>query len=351
MGIEYNQVTWYSKLVAVILFVATFWIGFYFGGAFHEVASVPFFGDTGALDNGPAVPESNQSPVHLGERFEAGNVTLIPTRVVSDSRCPIGVQCVWAGTVTVEADVLVSGENTAGKKQSYEFTLNEPVVVDGYEITLASVVPATRQGTVIESFQYAFQFTVREGGVVRSIDGLPESSKVPNGPTTFAHVGHTVANNPGYEKDVLFFVYEMPGAPAMTKQLVFDSESTCVSENGSAQCIAISAPLTFAFGDKDAVVEGFEKDSALLVRLLRTVSSRDGTRIPPLGALIVSWPSALKLIETCSVSALSQKHSLDVSLKLKDGRMVRTVEPRIDEVIKAEANVENKCGSVVVATE
>ncbi len=31
MNIEWNKVTWYSKLAAVIIFVATFWLGFYLG--------------------------------------------------------------------------------------------------------------------------------------------------------------------------------------------------------------------------------------------------------------------------------------------------------------------------------
>ena len=31
MRIEWNKVTWYSKLAAAIIFVATFFIGFYLG--------------------------------------------------------------------------------------------------------------------------------------------------------------------------------------------------------------------------------------------------------------------------------------------------------------------------------
>jgi len=31
MSIEWNKVTWYSKILAVVLFVAVFWIGFHLG--------------------------------------------------------------------------------------------------------------------------------------------------------------------------------------------------------------------------------------------------------------------------------------------------------------------------------
>lgn len=31
MKIEWNKVTWYSKLIAVVVFVVTFYVGFYLG--------------------------------------------------------------------------------------------------------------------------------------------------------------------------------------------------------------------------------------------------------------------------------------------------------------------------------
>ena len=37
MKIEYNKVTWYSKLAAVILFLITFYIAFYAGAQFQAL--------------------------------------------------------------------------------------------------------------------------------------------------------------------------------------------------------------------------------------------------------------------------------------------------------------------------
>ncbi len=31
MRIKWNEVTWYSKILAIILFVGVFWLGFYLG--------------------------------------------------------------------------------------------------------------------------------------------------------------------------------------------------------------------------------------------------------------------------------------------------------------------------------
>lgn len=40
MKIEWNKVTWYSKLAAVILALAIFTLGFYFGKEFEKVKNI-----------------------------------------------------------------------------------------------------------------------------------------------------------------------------------------------------------------------------------------------------------------------------------------------------------------------
>lgn len=41
MKINWHEVTWYSKLIAVILFVATFFLGFYFGTESQKIKNTP----------------------------------------------------------------------------------------------------------------------------------------------------------------------------------------------------------------------------------------------------------------------------------------------------------------------
>ena len=41
MKIEWNKVTWYSKLLAVLLFIATFYIGFWLGTQRAEKIYIP----------------------------------------------------------------------------------------------------------------------------------------------------------------------------------------------------------------------------------------------------------------------------------------------------------------------
>lgn len=40
--IEWNKVTWYSKLLAVLLFFIVLLIGFYLGSEFQKLQIVPF---------------------------------------------------------------------------------------------------------------------------------------------------------------------------------------------------------------------------------------------------------------------------------------------------------------------
>jgi hypothetical protein len=184
-----------------------------------------------------------------------------------------------------------------------------------------------------------------------SIDGLPESSKLPNLETNFARAGVITYDNPGQDQNVMYLIYEEPGKPALKKKLQFDAESTCAASNGAIQCIAFNSPLEMAFNGKRATVEGLEMGDLVLVRLLRAVSEDYDTKTLKTGDLILSWPSATKLIESCFVAGTFQSHNLDVGLSLKDGRKVRTVEPVIDEVFKTITRVSSVCGSIPVATE
>ena len=49
------------------------------------------------------------------------------------------------------------------------------------------------------------------------------------------------------------------------------------------------------------------------------------------GERTIPWDEALRLITSCEVTFAFQAHSLDVSLTLRDGTHVKTVEPAIDE--------------------
>jgi hypothetical protein len=82
--------------------------------------------------------------VRTGETvtFAQNSVKLL--RVFEDSRCPEGVQCVWAGTVKVEI------ESITGMGTSTEvIELGKTLTTEGEQITVVSVSPYPKAGEQI----------------------------------------------------------------------------------------------------------------------------------------------------------------------------------------------------------
>lgn len=93
----------------------------------------------------------------LGQKMTGLNVSITPKEIVSDSRCPLGVQCVWAGTVEVRTvlETKVShGEQT--------LTLGKPAPFGDYLVTLTEVTPAPKAGEKIAGSSYRFVFEVKK---------------------------------------------------------------------------------------------------------------------------------------------------------------------------------------------
>ena len=66
---------------------------------------------------------------------------------------------------------------------------------------------------------------------------------------------------------------------------------------------------------------------------------------------ILSWASIKKSIDGCEVTEVFQAHSREVSVRLKNGIKLTSVEPNIDDIIDLAVAAEPKCGSVRMATE
>lgn len=64
-----------------------------------------------------------------------------------------------------------------------------------------------------------------------------------------------------------------------------------------------------------------------------------------------TWERIKQAINNCEVESIFQSHSLDVSVKLKDGTKLNAIEPKIDEIINIAVQAEGKCGRIRMATE
>lgn len=103
------------------------------------------------------LPAAGEIRVRIGQSEGALGVRVVPLEVVQDSRCPIGVQCVWAGTVVLRA-MLESG---LGKAEQ-QFELGKPITTEAEEVTLVRVRPERSEGNNIATRDYIFDFQVNK---------------------------------------------------------------------------------------------------------------------------------------------------------------------------------------------
>lgn len=92
--------------------------------------------------------------VPLLQPVQLGRNVVTPRRVIEDSRCPQGVQCVTAGRVVVETRI-----DGSGWRQTQPLVLDEPHTVRGATVTLTEVTPDHTIDKRVTSAQYRFRFS------------------------------------------------------------------------------------------------------------------------------------------------------------------------------------------------
>ena len=91
----------------------------------------------------------------LNRGASGAEVTIVPLEVLEDSRCPVDVVCIQAGTVRLRAR-LSSG---LGETEQI-FELGQPITTEAEEVTLATVLPAPHTSVPIDPQSYRFYFSV-----------------------------------------------------------------------------------------------------------------------------------------------------------------------------------------------
>ena len=107
----------------------------------------------------PSPDASGLTYARLGETVRVGGPRVTPLALIEDSRCPQGVQCVWAGRVRISATI-----STPTMKLTRELTLGEPFAVANGTLTLAEVRPSMRKAAPIAPGDYRFGFRF-DGGL------------------------------------------------------------------------------------------------------------------------------------------------------------------------------------------
>jgi len=113
---------------------------------------------SGTTTPAPAATSSSKSlklETSIGLGATAFGVKIIPLELLEDSRCPINVVCIQAGTVRVRARV----ESVLGTSTMI-FKLDDPVNTESEIMTLVEVQPLKIAGQESPMRNYRFFFTV-----------------------------------------------------------------------------------------------------------------------------------------------------------------------------------------------
>ena len=107
------------------------------------------------------VPPAEAGPTAgLGQVANIGGLRIRPLQMVEDSRCPVDVQCIWAGRVRVQALIELRG---GSEELNMTMTLGEPLRVADGALTLTAVAPSKKAGAEIDPRAYRFTFDFRGG--------------------------------------------------------------------------------------------------------------------------------------------------------------------------------------------
>ncbi len=98
-----------------------------------------------------ALSQDTKSPqigikIDLGESVKVGAVTITFAELLEDSRCPEGVQCVWAGRARVLVEVseegketyqkeIIIGQITAGESRDRRFYFGDTKALEAFAVT------------------------------------------------------------------------------------------------------------------------------------------------------------------------------------------------------------------------
>ena len=121
-------------------------------------------GPTGLMPTSMLSAAGAQGKITLGEEFVLGvgqtaalggfDVSLTFEAVREDSRCPIGVSCVWAG----DAVVAITVDDTGGDAEAIELHTNArfdlEAAIDGHIVRLVELSPTPRRGSTIPVDRY-----------------------------------------------------------------------------------------------------------------------------------------------------------------------------------------------------
>jgi hypothetical protein len=125
-------------------------------------SSVGRSGPTCEFESCPTPQEGGNTNVNvqIGSTGEMRGVSITPKEIMEDSRCPVDVVCIQAGTVRVRIQL-----TSEGGVQEAILTLDTPITFAGKRVKLSAVTPAPRSLAHPTAADYVFTFEVIDGSL------------------------------------------------------------------------------------------------------------------------------------------------------------------------------------------
>ena len=112
-----------------------------------------------ALAGCATLPPAAAGPVAaLGQEAVVAGVRIRPLAIVEDSRCPVNVQCVWAGRLMILAEIDFHGGSEGFRGN---LTLGQPFTYGAETVTLVAAEPPKTAGVATDPRAYRFTFAVQ----------------------------------------------------------------------------------------------------------------------------------------------------------------------------------------------
>ena len=109
------------------------------------------------------------SKISIGENFllPDGKTSIQFTKVLSDSRCPEGTQCIWAGEVSVIVGMYDKGKFVKDINITFspkDVTKNKPYLLfetEDSKYFATGMTPYPKEGSKIEPKEYAMEISIK----------------------------------------------------------------------------------------------------------------------------------------------------------------------------------------------
>jgi hypothetical protein len=154
MSIQFNKVTWYSKLGAVIVAIVAVSLALYFNAQYKKIALIRESVLTSSSSG--LVSPTGDVVLRIGESATFDGLKVTFNKVVQDSRCPADVVCIQAGAVT--ASVTLSNAGKTGEANL--ISDNIPYRFANYAVYFVHAAPIKHSKVEIDPKNYSILLRV-----------------------------------------------------------------------------------------------------------------------------------------------------------------------------------------------